>query len=373
MNMNGFDFREQKIFQLRNLFETYGYSRYKMNKFEEYDLYAGNKDFLLSDSVITFTDFGGKLMALKPDVTLSIVKNSRDDADFLQKLYYNENVYRAEQGGNGFREMTQVGLECIGNVDDFCILEILTLAAQSLKAISSDCILGISHIGILSDVLTSIGISNDLLDAAFTYISQKNHHELNAFFSRCGVSERNISLMNQLLGSCGSPYVVLPDIRSLLSDVVDIQILDRLLDVLEVLRTRGLGDLFRFDFSEVDNIHYYNGIVFKGFVNGLPDSVLSGGQYDKLMRKMHRKSDAVGFAVYIDRLERLEPQNRQYDVDTVLLYDDTTSLKCVMDYAAQLRECGQGVMVQRQRPENVLCRQLIRLQSGEVEILEKNA
>ena len=38
-----------------------------MSKFEEYDFYAVNKDFLVSDSVITFTDTNGKLMALKPD------------------------------------------------------------------------------------------------------------------------------------------------------------------------------------------------------------------------------------------------------------------------------------------------------------------
>ena len=71
-------FGEKMTFSLRSLYEQYGYARYKMSKFEEYDLYARNKDFLISDSVITFTDTNGRLMALKPDVTLSIVKNSKD-------------------------------------------------------------------------------------------------------------------------------------------------------------------------------------------------------------------------------------------------------------------------------------------------------
>ena len=64
--------------RLATLYDGYGYRRYKMNKFEQYDLYAGNKDFLQSAQVITFTDTNGQLMALKPDVTLSIIKNSRD-------------------------------------------------------------------------------------------------------------------------------------------------------------------------------------------------------------------------------------------------------------------------------------------------------
>ena len=67
---------EKAIFNLRSLYRRYGYSPFKMSKFEEYDLYVRNKDFLVSDRVITFNDTNGKLMALKPYVTLSIIKNS---------------------------------------------------------------------------------------------------------------------------------------------------------------------------------------------------------------------------------------------------------------------------------------------------------
>ncbi len=373
MNMNGFRFQERVVFQLRSQFESYGYIQYKMNKFEEYDLYAKNKDFLLSDSVITFTDFGGKLMALKPDVTLSIVKNSRDDLNSQQKLYYNENVYRVDRGGYSFKEMPQLGLECIGSIDDLSILEVLTLAAQSLKIICGDCILDISHLGILSDALSAIGIPHTGQDTAFRYISGKNLHELDAYCRSCGVSEERIVWLNRLLSSNGSPYTVLPVIRSLLRDVTDMEKIDQLTAIFAALQGSGLEDVFRFDFSAVDDIRYYNGIVFKGFAHGVPSSVLSGGQYDNLMRKMQRNAGAIGFAVYIDRLEQLEPKERQFDVDTVLLYDDTTSLLASMQYASVLREQGISVMMQRYRPESVQYRQILRLRGSEVEILENNA
>ena len=84
------EYEEKAVFALRSLYSKYGYSQYKMNKFEEYDLYVKNKDFLISDSVITFTDTNGRLMALKPDVTLSIIKNSKDTKGYVEKLYYNE-------------------------------------------------------------------------------------------------------------------------------------------------------------------------------------------------------------------------------------------------------------------------------------------
>ena len=83
---------EQSIYKLRALFIKNGYRKFKMNKFEEYDLYSKNKDFLVSEGVIVFNDTNGKLLALKPDVTLSIIKNSKDDAQTIEKVFYNENV-----------------------------------------------------------------------------------------------------------------------------------------------------------------------------------------------------------------------------------------------------------------------------------------
>ena len=129
---------ENVISDFSRICERRGYSQYRMNKFEEYDLYVRNKDFLVSDSVITFTDTSGKLMALKPDVTLSIIKNGKDIPGEIQKVYYNESVYRVSKHTHSFREITQVGLEAIGAVDEYTIYEVLRLACESLGAISQE-------------------------------------------------------------------------------------------------------------------------------------------------------------------------------------------------------------------------------------------
>ena len=93
---------ERVAFALRSLYRSYGYSQFRMSKFEEYDFYVRNKSFLVSDDIITFTDTNGKLMALKPDVTLSIIKNSSDVPQSLQKVFYNENVYRYSKEAGTF-------------------------------------------------------------------------------------------------------------------------------------------------------------------------------------------------------------------------------------------------------------------------------
>ena len=110
---------EKLLFSLRELYRRYGYRSFRMSKFEKYELYAGNKDFLVSDRVITFNDTNGELLALKPDVTLSIVRNASFRPGYKQKLYYHENVYRPAGSSHQFREIMQCGLECIGDLDNY--------------------------------------------------------------------------------------------------------------------------------------------------------------------------------------------------------------------------------------------------------------
>ena len=120
---------EQIARELRLLYKKYGYAPYKMNRFEAYDLYASNKDFLVGDGVITFTDTDGKLLALKPDVTLSIIKNTGDGSK--NKVYYHENVYRISGETRQFKELMQVGLEHIGDTGVYTLYETVYLAAAS--------------------------------------------------------------------------------------------------------------------------------------------------------------------------------------------------------------------------------------------------
>ena len=354
--------KEQVAMNLRSLYETYGYSQYRMSKFEEYDLYARNKDFLVSDNVLTFTDISGKLMALKPDVTLSIVKNTRD-LDVVQKLYYNENVYRVVKGSHGFKEIMQIGLECLGPIDAYGISEVLMLAAESLRRISEDVVLDVSDLGVLSAVMDAIGIPSDLRSDAMHYIGERNLHDLSALCAGCGISEEKISVLRRLV-TLKAPLSaeLYGELTALLSDYVDVT---SFIEILTALEDTDVAPLLRIDFSVVDDVQYYNGFVFKGFVNGLPGSVLSGGQYDKLMNKMKRSDRAIGFAVYTDMLDRLEQPTEDYDVDTLLLYDDATPLSAVRRQVKLLTDSGKSVMAQRAVPANIRYK--------EIREVEKNA
>ena len=366
------NYNEQVVFNLRSLFNKRGYTPYKMSKFEEYDLYARNKDFLISDSIITFTDTNGKLMALKPDVTLSIIKNTNDDPQSIQKVYYNENVYRISKRTQGFKEIMQVGLECFGNIDKFNICEVLTLACQSLITISEKSVLDISHLGVITSVFEKFDIPSYARKEILKFISEKNLHELTQLCNELELSDDKIDIFKTLASTSGYPDTVLPNLKNQLSGIIDTACIDELKEILDSLDD-NLKSMVRIDFSVVSDTHYYNTIVFKGFIDGVPSSVLTGGQYDKLMQKMKRESGAIGFAVYLDLIERLDDSYDDYDVDVVLTYSSNDSIKIVNNAVTQLTNSGNRVLACVQIPENLKYREVIKLNECEVDIDENNA
>lgn len=294
---------EKVAFKLRSLYAQNGYSKYKMSKFEEYDLYVKNKDFLLSGNVITFTDTDGRLMALKPDVTLSIVKNSKDNPSELTKVYYNENVYRVSKGTRSFKEFMQVGVECLGKVDENVIASVLQLAKESLDEVSPYNALEVSHLGVVEEVVKACGFAKNETKEILTALSEKNEQSVREICQRKNVDAFLADTVAKLVSVYGDSETVLPLLDCFaLNDDCKREIAS-LRYVINALKDKN-GVII--DFSVVNNMSYYNGISFRGFVKGAPVSVLSGGQYDKLMQKMGKKSGAIGFAVYVDELERGE-------------------------------------------------------------------
>ncbi len=365
-------YEESIVFALRSLYSKYGYSQYKMKKFEEYDLYVKNKDFLISDSIITFTDTNGKLMALKPDVTLSIVKNSKDVKGYVEKLYYNENVYRVSKGTKSFKEIMQVGLECIGDIDSYCISEVISLAGKSLKAISENSVLSISHLGILFAVLDSANITNTLRSEIIRCIEGKNEHELKRLCADSGIDSKTLELISSIISIYGNADKVLPRLKALSTDAAYITAFNEFEGVLSLIDDE-VKNMLQIDFSVVSDAKYYNGIVFKGFIPKIPNSVLSGGQYDCLMQKMSKKSGAIGFAVYLDMLDPLKNDDTEFQEDIIVLYDETTDIKALGSLVGELIAKGNSVTAQRFVPEKLTYRQLISFKNNEVKIIENNA
>lgn len=345
---------------LRELYRRHGYLPYRMSRFEPYDLYAGNKSFLVSENILTFTDTDGRLMAMKPDVTLSIVKNAPDAPGTSQKVYYHENVCRTTGAGLGFREIMQTGLECIGDLDLLSMGEVLSLAAESLSLLSREYLLDLGHMGLVSALLE--GISEDVRPKLLEEIGRKSTSAIQELCARSGAPYEQAEKLCRLSQLYGPPEEVLPQLEDL-AGWKAVEALSELRGLCRVLEERGLAKNLRLDFSITNDMRYYNGAIFRGYLPGLASGVLAGGRYDNLLRRMGKRGGAIGFAVYLDQLGLLDA-GTAFDVDVLLLYTPSDDPAAVAQKASELMRQGKTVRTERNTPEGLRYRTLVRFGKG---------
>ena len=326
---------------LRLLYESMGYRKFKMSRFEDYELYLENKSFLPAGGIVTFSGKGGRLLALKPDVTLSILCSVTGEG-LPRRLYYSENVYRADKSGE-LRERRQVGLEYVGEADICAMGEVLLLACESLAAISDEYILDLSHMGLVTGLLAETGLREGAQSEALHLIAGKNSHELRRLLAREGVTGEAAELLPDLAALSGRFEDVLPEAERFAVNGTARDALRELEGLGRALA--GVTDVskLRLDFSIVNDMHYYNGLIFRGYIPELPEGVLAGGRYDKLAQRVSGAPGAVGFAVYTDLLERLGRSEPEYDADVAIVSNGCAA--GALRKACELRNAGKSVMI----------------------------
>ena len=207
-----------------------------------------------------------------------------------------------------------MGLECIGAVDAAAAAQVVSLALRSLALTERDFVLEISHMGFVTGLFDAVGADEAVRPRLLTCIRDKNVHELaqdrrgggplppgdgrpvppgdaDRLLARQVLSRRGASGTERrhgggaggAAGSCARRW-----------------------------RTGARRTHWKLDLSLVNDMEYYNGLVLQGYLAGLPRAVLRGGQYDPLAEQFRPGARAIGFALYLDELDRLsdEPAER---------------------------------------------------------------
>ena len=312
--------KERASFALRALYEAAGCRKYHMGRFEEYGLYQENRSFLSSEQVITFTDLDGRLLALKPDVTLSIAKTAQPAPGETLRYYYHENVYRPSAESHTFKEISQMGLEMLGAVVEAQAKQAMCLAARSLDALGADWVLEVSHMGYLFGLFDALGVPDAARAKLLEKLREKNAHELRAAAGAAGLADAAADILCSVLSLCGSYADTLAKAAALCrNDAMRAAVAE--LEALAVPLEKA-GGVIRLDMTLAGEMEYYNGLVFQGYLKALPRPLLKGGRYDLLMQKFTPGAGAIGFAVYLDELDRLNaplPPVQKNSTDRVML------------------------------------------------------
>lgn len=301
---------------LINIYERFGFKKIKLSKFEDYNLYNNNKDFLQTEHILTFMNLNGNLKSLRPDVTLSIVKKVlKDNEKETQKIYYIEDIYKIVS--NEYEEIPQVGVEIIGKLNNYSNLEIISMAIESLKSINKNYILEISNIDFISAIFDEINLEENLKIEILNNIYLKNKHDLEKLLNK-NVDNKYKKYILSFIELSGNYKDILKKLKSLIINKKMQKSYEELKSLSFVFELYNNFDKILLDFSIESQLGYYNGIIFKGYIKESNDIILSGGRYDKLLNKFNSNKNAIGFAIYMDKLYE---KNKTSDfIDILILY-----------------------------------------------------
>ncbi|MDO5603435.1 MAG: ATP phosphoribosyltransferase regulatory subunit [Oscillospiraceae bacterium] len=348
---------ERATLELRGLYERFGYKKYRVSQFEEYGLYLQYQSFLPGGRMLTFTDLDGRLLALKPDVTISIIKNARLPEGCTEKAYYIENVYRESKTDGSFKEISQMGLEYLGAIDDYAVAETLLLAQETLRCIGPAWLLEISHMGFVGGLFDALGLGEEARRDVLESLTAKSRHGVGAAAQRAGLGKAGAAALETLCTLSGG-------FAETAAQAEKLCLSEKMRTALQELKTAAaaLDDLehVRLDFTLQGDMDYYDGVMMCGYLEGVPGPVLAGGRYDSLVKKLGKQAGAVGYALYLDELERLPVPKREYDVDVLLLAEKDADTAALLREVRRLTAEGLRVRVEHTRPCELRCRRVCR-------------
>ena len=289
--------------RLREAFELRGYHEVVTPSLEFLDLFQSEENGIPAEQMYKLVDGKGRLMALRPDSTLPIARlcATRLKQERLPlRLYYHQPVFSVSRSLRGQSdEIMQAGIELIGPSDRKADLEVLVTAMKALQDLGIDQFrMEIGHIGIFHSLISSLQIGAEERETIRALIQSKNYPALQDALDALEQTEEVAAL--KLLPRLFGGLEVFEQAQALVTDPKILSLLGYLKELYGALSHLGLEDKLTVDLGIVNRTDYYTGIVFKGYVEGFGEEILSGGRYDSLFREFGQDWGAVGFGLNVD-------------------------------------------------------------------------
>ena len=267
----------------------------------------------ISDLPFQLFDSDGGLLMLRPDSTLPIARMiaGRIGADELPiRLRYQAPVVREEAmlGGQP-RQFTQAGIELVGERGDIAELEVVRLLAEVLELLGvPDWKIVLGSVAPLESLLASCAPSNAFRTEVKRLVHSSDFVGIDELVDASSLAPAAGAALKRLVRlSGGEECIAILD--ELLASVGIEQSLRGTSELAELVD--GCRDLFEngratFDFSVMNSFDYYTGLIFKGYADGIPAALATGGRYDSVLRNFGRDDvSACGFALSIERLQEV--------------------------------------------------------------------
>lgn len=335
--------------QIHQTFLSFGYEDIETPTFEFFDVFGSQIGTTPSRELYKFFDKEGNTLVLRPDFTPSIGRCAAkyfSDRTVPLRLTYLGNTYTNTSNLQGkLKEITQMGVELIGDYSLMADAEAVHLAVAALKAAGlKEFQISIGEIGFFKGICEEAGLEEETEEELRNYISHKDYFGAEELLNSRKLSKKKIQAflkITELFGSCE----VLEDAKGLVNNERSKQAIERLEKLYELLKLYGDEKYVSFDLGLISRYHYYTGIIFKGYTYGVGDAIVTGGRYDKLLSFFGKDTASIGFVIHVDGVmqalasKKLLPKLKAETV--LLLYDEETAAQAIR-YANELRKLGDA-------------------------------
>lgn len=305
--------RERITRSVQQLFADRGYLPIETPTLEVMDVMrAGGR---LPGSPFKFFDSRGDLLAMRPDVTLQVARMCATRLSGQPgplRFRYTQRVFREAESKSQAeaREVTQMGIECIGESGPQADAEVIGLLTESLQVAGvQQFSLAVATVGVLRALLDRSGAPAIWKASVLEAYHTSNFVELDRLtalnpadlgFDISGIAPAYASAIRALSRIHGGREAI-ERVRALVAPLGCIDGLDDFEKTYDLLAEAGLADRILVDFSVMSSFDYYTGIVFEAYSPYLGTELGSGGRYDNMISAYGESRPAAGFAFTLEQ------------------------------------------------------------------------
>ena len=297
--------------------------------FEDYDVY---QHFFpqLRQQMFKTSDTDGRVLVLRPDVTLPIVETAAREfprSNQLLKFGYVSTVFREYYGRSTYgKDFLQGGIEILGDSSPECDGEVIVTAAEILKAVGVENIrIDIGTAAYTQALFDGLPLSEEQKATLKGYMAERNLVACKSYIASLPISSDARKALEALPVLFGPYAQTLSKARDYSINSGMLNALSRLERVYDYILYAGYADKVQLDFGFASRLGYYTDTVFKVYVDGALYDIIDGGRYDQLSSRFGVDRPACGFGMNINLLY-------EYMSDAGLLEDTEPSFQMAVSY-----------------------------------------
>ena len=289
----------------RKVCESYGFLEYMTPLLENADMYRSKSGGDLGQKeLMIFVDQGGRELAIRPEMTPSVVRmisKTYNTSSKPLKFFSIANFIRNEKPQRGRnREFWQLNCDIFGEDGELADLEILQLALDIVLTFNppkDSFVLKVNHRGLINSLFDSIKIKDEKKTEVMRLMDK--YEKMSG--SELIKAMEELKLKNDQIDKI-LKFIKSSDLKDLIDKIPELENSGGfvfLQNIFKQLKNTGYDKYVEFDSSVIRGLDYYDGLVFELF-DKHPDNnraMFGGGRYNGLAGIFGVKDfPAVGFA-----------------------------------------------------------------------------